>query len=298
MTQSMVFRLLNIYMKGTETGMDKNLLHDMIRDFLREDVGRGDITSESIFSEYEIGSARLVARDSFIVAGVESVVAEVFKVQNPAVITVDAVPDGTWARPKMSLLTVSGPVIDLLKAERVALNLLQRLSGIATLTAQFVEKVKVYSVRITDTRKTTPGLRVLEKYAVRVGGGANHRFNLADGVLLKDNHIAACGSIREAVDKLRQRIPHTIRIEVETDSLEQVEECVACGVDIIMLDNMSPEMMSKAVRIINGRALVEASGGVTLDTVESIAMSGVNIISIGALTHSAPSCDIGMDWSF
>jgi nicotinate-nucleotide pyrophosphorylase (carboxylating) len=261
-------------------------------------VGRGDITSESIFSEYEIGSARLVARDSFIVAGVESVVAEVFKVQNPAVITVDAVPDGTWARPKMSLLTVSGPVIDLLKAERVALNLLQRLSGIATLTAQFVEKVKVYSVRITDTRKTTPGLRVLEKYAVRVGGGANHRFNLADGVLLKDNHIAACGSIREAVDKLRQRIPHTIRIEVETDSLEQVEECVACGVDIIMLDNMSPEMMSKAVRIINGRALVEASGGVTLDTVESIAMSGVNIISIGALTHSAPSCDIGMDWSF
>ncbi len=278
--------------------MDKNLLHDMIRDFLREDVGRGDITSESIFYEHEIGSARLVARDSFIVAGVESVVAEVFKVQNPAVITVDAVPDGTWARPKMSLLTVSGPVIDLLKAERVALNLLQRLSGIATLTAQFVEKVKVYSVRITDTRKTTPGLRVLEKYAVRVGGGANHRFNLADGVLIKDNHIAACGSIREAVDKLRQRIPHTIRIEVETDSLEQVEECLACGVDIIMLDNMSPEMMSKAVRIINGRALVEASGGVTLDTVESIAMSGVNIISIGALTHSAPSCDIGMDWSF
>jgi nicotinate-nucleotide pyrophosphorylase (carboxylating) len=285
-------------MKGTKTGMDKNLLHDMIRDFLREDVGRGDITSESIFSEHEIGSARLVARDSFIVAGVETVVAEVFKVQNPAVITVDAVPDGTWARPKMSLLTVSGPVIDLLKAERVALNLLQRLSGIATLTAQFVEKVKVYSVRITDTRKTTPGLRVLEKYAVRVGGGANHRFNLADGVLLKDNHIAACGSIRDAVDKLRQRIPHTIRIEVETDSLEQVEECLACGVDIIMLDNMSPEMMSKAVRIINGRALVEASGGVTLETVESIAMSGVNIISIGALTHSAPSCDIGMDWSF
>jgi nicotinate-nucleotide pyrophosphorylase (carboxylating) len=298
MTQSIAFRLLIIYMKGTKTGMDKNLLHDMIRDFLREDVGRGDITSESIFSEHEIGSARLVARDSFIVAGVESVVAEVFKVQNPSVITVDAVPDGTWARPKMSLLTVSGPVIDLLKAERVALNLLQRLSGIATLTAEFVEKVKVYSVRITDTRKTTPGLRVLEKYAVRVGGGANHRFNLADGVLVKDNHIAACGSIRDAVDKLRERIPHTIRIEVETDSLEQVEECLACGVDIIMLDNMSPEMMSKAVRIINGRALVEASGGVTLDTVESIAMSGVNIISIGALTHSALSCDIGMDWSF
>jgi nicotinate-nucleotide pyrophosphorylase (carboxylating) len=198
----------------------------------------------------------------------------------------------------MGLLTVSGPVIDLLKAERVALNLLQRLSGIATLTAQFVEKVKVYAVRITDTRKTTPGLRVLEKYAVRVGGGFNHRFNLADGVLIKDNHIAACGSIREAVEKVRKQIPHTIRIEVETDNFEQVEECLTCGVDIIMLDNMSPELMSKAVRLINGRALVEASGGVNLETVESIAMSGVDIISVGALTHSAPSCDIGMDWSF
>jgi nicotinate-nucleotide pyrophosphorylase (carboxylating) len=278
--------------------MDKNLLHSMIREFLREDVGRGDLTSESIFSDHEIGSARLVARDSFIVAGVESVAAEVFKVQNPSVITVDAVPDGTWASPKMGLLTVSGPVIDLLKAERVALNLLQRLSGIATLTAQFVEKVKVYAVRITDTRKTTPGLRVLEKYAVRVGGGSNHRFNLTDGVLIKDNHIAACGSIREAVDKVRVKIPHTLRIEVETDNLEQVEECLGCGVDIIMLDNMSPEMMAKAVRQINGRALVEASGGVTLDTVESIAMSGVDIISVGALTHSVSSCDIGMDWSF
>lgn len=278
--------------------MDKKYLESMIRQFLLEDVGRGDLTSESIFSDHEVGSARLVARDSFIVAGVESVAAEVFKVQNPDVIIIDPVSDGTWARPKMGLLTVSGPVIDLLKAERVALNLLQRLSGIATLTAQFVEKVKVYSVRITDTRKTTPGLRVLEKYAVRVGGGANHRFNLADGVLIKDNHIAACGSIREAVDKVRERIPHTIRVEVETDSLEQVEECLACSVDIIMLDNMTPEMMTTAVRLINGRALVEASGGITLQTVESIAMSGVDIISIGALTHSAPSCDIGMDWSF
>ena len=276
--------------------MDKNLLHDMIRDFLREDVGRGDLTSESIFSDHEIGSARLVARDSFVVAGVESVAAEVFRVQNPTIITVDAVPDGTRAIAKMGLLTVSGPVIDLLKAERVALNLLQRLSGIATFTARFVEKVKVYAVRITDTRKTMPGLRVLEKYAVRVGGGSNHRFNLTDGVLIKDNHIAACGSIREAVEKVRANVPHTIRIEVETDSLEQVKECLTCGVDIIMLDNMSPELMSTAVRLINGRALVEASGGVTLDTVESIAMSGVDIISIGALTHSAPSCDIGMDW--
>ncbi len=278
--------------------MDKNLLHRMITRFLREDVGRGDLTSESIFTELDTGSARLIARDSFVVAGVQAVAAEVFKVQNPAIITEGSVADGTRTVPKMELLRVSGPVVDLLKAERVALNLLQRLSGIATLTARFVEAVKGTAVRITDTRKTTPGLRVLEKYAVRVGGGANHRYNLADGVLIKDNHIAACGSIRLAVDQVRQKIPHTIRIEVETDNLDQVEECLACGVDIIMLDNMSPEMMSQAVQLIKGRALVEASGGVNLATVQAIAASGVDIISIGALTHSAPACDIGMDWSF
>jgi nicotinate-nucleotide pyrophosphorylase (carboxylating) len=150
--------------------------------------------------------------------------------------------------------------------------------------------------RITDTRKTTPGLRIFEKYAVQVGGGANHRFNLADGILIKDNHIAACGSISEAVRRVRGRIPHTLKIEVETDTLEQVDECLACGVDIIMLDNMSCATMAEAVQRIAGRALVEASGGVNLNTVAEIAKSGVDIISVGALTHSAPSCDIGMDW--
>ncbi len=270
----------------------------MIREFLREDIGRGDITSESIFPDTQIGTARLVARESFIVAGAGRVAAEVFKVQNPAIDTIDPLADGTCIVPNSVLLTVSGPVVDLLKAERVALNLLQRLSGIATLTASFVTKVAGYPVRITDTRKTTPGLRVLEKYAVRVGGGANHRFNLADGVLIKDNHIAACGSIKAAVARVREQTPHTLRIEVETDTLQQVQECLECDVDIIMLDNMSPEMMTRAVQNIKGRALVEASGGVSLETVEAIAGSGVDIISIGALTHSAPSCDIGMDWSF
>lgn len=278
--------------------MDKNMLHTMIRAFLREDIGRGDLTSESIFPEDQRGSARLVARGAFIVAGAESVAAEVFKVQNPAIQIFEPVADGTLTKPNSILLTVSGPVVDLLKAERVALNLLQRLSGIATLTASFVAKVEGYPVRITDTRKTTPGLRILEKYAVRVGGGSNHRFNLTDGVLIKDNHIAACGSVKEAVARVRKQIPHTIRIEVETDTLQQVEECLECNVDIIMLDNMDPEMMTKAVQRINGRALVEASGGVNLETVKAIAGSGVDIISVGALTHSAPSCDIGMDWSF
>jgi nicotinate-nucleotide pyrophosphorylase (carboxylating) len=277
--------------------IDKKLLHRLIEGFLLEDVGQGDLTSESIFSPDSMGSARLVARGQFVAAGVETVAAEVFKVQNPAVIAIDPVADGTRTSNGMVLLTVSGPVVDLLKAERVALNLLQRLCGIATLTSRFVEKVKVYPVRLTDTRKTTPGLRVLEKYAVRVGGGVNHRFNLADGVLIKDNHIAACGSVAEAVARVRARIPHTIRVEVECDNLVQVMECLEAKVDIIMLDNMSPEMMVEAVKAIGGRALVEASGGVSLATIESIAMSGVDIISVGALTHSALACDIGMDWA-
>ncbi len=278
--------------------MDKNLLRAMIQEFLREDVGRGDLTSESIFPEDQTGTARLVARQAFVLAGAEKVAGEVFKVQNAAITLIEPLADGTRVVPHQVILTVSGPVVDLLKAERVALNLLQRLSGIATMTASFVARVAAYPVRITDTRKTTPGLRVLEKYAVRVGGGTNHRFNLADGVLIKDNHIAACGSITEAVARVRQYIPHTLRIEVETDTLQQVQECLDCNVDIIMLDNMDPATMAQAVKSINGKALVEASGGVNLETVEAIAASGVDIISIGALTHSAPSCDIGMDWSF
>lgn len=277
--------------------MDKNLLHGLIRTFLAEDIGRGDLTSESIFGEDQIGSARLVAREAFVVAGAGAVAAEVFRVQNPAIAIIDPVEDGRRVLPGDVVLTVCGPVVDLLKAERVALNLLQRLSGIATLTARFVDCVTGYPVRITDTRKTTPGLRVLEKYAVRVGGGTNHRFNLTDGVLIKDNHIAACGSITEAVAKVRARAPHTIRIEVETETIEQVRECLACRVDIIMLDNMTITDMTEAVACIAGRALVEASGGVNLDTVAEIARTGVDIISIGALTHSALSCDIGMDWS-
>lgn len=276
--------------------MDTNTLHKTIRSFFREDIGMGDITSESIFPPKQLGKAQFVARESFIVAGVASVAAQVFYVQNSAIITSDPVIDGTLVNSGDTLLTVSGPVVDLLKAERVALNLLQRLSGIATYTAQFVKEVEGYPVRITDTRKTTPGLRILEKYAVTCGGGHNHRFNLADGVIIKDNHIAACGSIRQAVELIRKKVPHTIRIEVETDTLSQVLECIDCNVDIIMLDNMPPEMMTEAVQVINGKAIVEASGGVNLNTVRKIAKCGVDVISIGALTHSAQACDIGMDW--
>ena len=178
----------------------------------------------------------------------------------------------------------------------MALNLVQRLCGIATLTAAFADQVAGTKARIVDTRKTTPGLRLLEKYAVRASGGHNHRYSLSDGVLIKDNHIAACGSITEAVRRVRSRVPHTINVEVETDTLAQVEECLACGVGVIMLDNMDLVTMRRAVELIDGRALVEASGGVNLQTVRGIAETGVDIISVGALTHSAKACDIGMDW--
>lgn len=264
-----------------------------IKKFLAEDIGSGDLTSEAIFSSDQIGKATFVAKDTFVTAGMELVAGKVFSLCNPA-IQYTARADGCRVNVGEEIFTATGPVIDLLQAERVALNLVQRLSGIATLTARFVEKVMLLPVKIVDTRKTTPGLRMLEKYAVRVGGGHNHRFNLADGVLIKDNHIAACGSIQKAVNRIRERVPHTIRVEVETETIEEVEACLAADVDIIMLDNMEPALMEKAVRLIKGRALVEASGGITLDNVRSVAETGVNLISVGALTHSARACDISM----
>lgn len=277
--------------------MDRNQLRRQLKHFLAEDIGRGDITSESIFGAGETGQARLVAREPMVVAGLDCVAGEVFRVQNRTIEILAPLAEGARVQSGETLMTVRGPVVDLLKAERVALNLLQRLSGIATQTDRFVQAVKGTGVRLADTRKTTPGLRMLEKYAVLVGGGSNHRFNLTDGILIKDNHIAACGSISEAVRRVRLKAPHTIRIEVETDTLDQVDECLACGVDIIMLDNMACETMREAVGRIGGRALVEASGGVNFQTVAAIAATGVDIISVGALTHSARACDVGMDWT-
>jgi nicotinate-nucleotide pyrophosphorylase (carboxylating) len=274
--------------------MDFNVLKKAIGKFLQEDIGSGDITSEATLNSDQAGTAEFVAKGSFVVCGIETVAPLVFKTQSPAIDIIQASQDKTLSSPGDILLTVEGPVLDLLKAERVALNLVQRLCGIATLTSRFVEKVKPLPVKILDTRKTTPGLRMLEKYAVRVGGGHNHRFNLADGVLIKDNHIQACGSIKNAVTRMRERIPHTMKIEVEASSMEQVRECLACSVDIIMLDNMDPPMIREAVKIVGGRALLEASGGINLDNVRQIADTGVDYISIGALTHSAPACDISM----
>ncbi len=276
--------------------MDAFLLDRQIRNFLAEDIGHGDITTEAVFDADQEVTARFVARESLVTAGMDKVGGRVFQILNPDIILEAAMDDGLAAGPDAILLTLRGPVKDLLRGERVALNLVQRLCGIATLTKQYVDQVSGLKARIVDTRKTTPGLRMLEKYAVRVGGGRNHRFNLSDGVLIKDNHIAACGSISRAVAKARASVPHTVRIEVEAEDLAQVQECLDASADIIMLDNMDPAEMRQAVQLINGQALVEASGGVTLESVRQIAETGVDIISVGRLTHSAPASDISMDF--
>jgi len=278
--------------------MDSFLLDDMLRGFLREDIEHGDITTEAIFSSEETGSALFVAREPLVAAGMETVAACVFRLLDRRLRFFGAAAqDGARVAPGETMLIVSGPVRSILRAERVALNLVQRLCGIATLTRQYADAVQGCKAVIADTRKTTPGLRLLEKYAVRCGGGRNHRFSLSDGVLIKDNHIAACGSISEAVRRARVAAPHTMAIEVEADTLEQVEECLACGVPVILLDNMNLPTLRQAVELIAGRAVAEASGGVNLHTVRAIAETGVDIISVGALTHSAPACDIGLDWA-
>ncbi len=274
--------------------MDIIALRQQLTSFLIEDIGSGDITSQNIFTDNSYGEATFVAKESFLCAGMATVAAEVFRLRLPNC-QYQASDDGTWVTPGETIFSVQGPICELLQAERVALNLVQRLSGIATLTARYVEAVKGYPVKVVDTRKTTPGLRMLEKYAVRVGGGHNHRFNLTDGVLLKDNHIAACSSIFLAVKKIREAIPHTIRIEVEAETLDQVAQCLEAGADIIMLDNMSCDKMIQAVDMIRENAIIEASGGVNLNTIAEIAATGIDIISVGALTHSAPAVDISMN---
>lgn len=276
--------------------MDLFLIDEQLRGFLREDLEHGDITTEAIFSGHETGSAVLRAREPLIAAGMETVAARVFRLLDERLICDQIAADGARSASGDLMMRISGPVRSILQAERVALNLAQRLCGIATLTRKYVEAAEGLKAAIVDTRKTTPGLRLLEKYAVRCGGGRNHRFSLSDGVLIKDNHIAACGSLSEAVRRVRAAVPHTVGIEVETDTLAQVEECLRCGVQIIMLDNMDVPTLRQAVAMIGGTALVEASGGVNLHTVRSIAETGVDIISAGALTHSAPACDIGLDW--
>ena len=269
------------------------MIDRLIEQALLEDIHTGDITTLAVVPGKRPASARLIAKENLVVAGLATA-ARVFKVLDPDICFTACLSDGEKVTAGTVLATVHGDAAQLLMGERVALNLLQRMCGIATLTASFVDAVSGTKARIVDTRKTTPGLRQLEKYAVRVGGGINHRTGLYDGVLIKENHIVAAGGITEAIRRARAYIPHTLKIEIETETLHQVHEALEAGADIIMLDNMSLDDMRVAVVTIDGRALVEASGGVNLDRVQAIAETGVDIISVGALTHSPRAMDISM----
>ena len=265
----------------------------IIRNALQEDIGTGDVTTLATIEPGIMARAELVAKEDFVLAGID-VARRVFQVLDATVAFEKLTGDGLSVRRGEVLAWLRGEAAVLLQGERVALNLLQRMSGIATLTARFVREVEGTGATIVDTRKTMPGLRVLDKYAVRMGGGHNHRTSLYDGVLIKENHVAAAGGITTAVSRARERVPHTLKIEVETRNLEEVAEAVVAGADIILLDNMDNATLRKAVELVAGRARTEASGGVNLETVREIAETGVDLISVGALTHSVRAADISM----
>jgi nicotinate-nucleotide pyrophosphorylase (carboxylating) len=271
-------------------------IDDVLRNALFEDIGSGDITTSLIVPEKYISKALIIAKENFILAGIPFA-GRTFKLVNREVKFKARKRDGSRIRKGTVIAEIKGDTRSLLIAERTALNLLQRLSGIATLTSKFVGRVAGLPVKILDTRKTTPGLRFFEKYAVRMGGGCNHRYGLFDGLLIKDNHIAAAGGLKKAVKLARSGGHNLFKIEVEAKSIKEVKEALSSGADIIMLDNMSVDEMIKAVKIIRSNMtarIIEASGNVSLENVRAIAATGVDMISVGALTHSAPASDISM----
>ena len=274
--------------------MNPLLYEEIVKKALVEDIGFQDITTDAIVTSSHFSTAEITAKQAGILAGID-IAATAFRLVDSEVIFSTLIHDGDNVYPGQVIARVRGRTRSLLSAERTALNFMQRLSGIATAARQALDAVKDFNCQIVDTRKTTPGLRSLEKYAVRVGGGHNHRFGLFDAVLIKDNHIEAAGSISKAVDLVRERIGHMVKIEVETESLEQVKEALAMKVDAIMLDNMSLELMTEAVRLIDGRSVTEASGGINLESLALVAATGVNLISLGWLTHSAPSLDLSLN---
>ncbi|MBC7529027.1 MAG: carboxylating nicotinate-nucleotide diphosphorylase [Chthonomonadaceae bacterium] len=274
--------------------MNLSLIAEIVTYALREDLGAGDITTLSTVPKEAKASATMIAKTEGVIAGLP-VVEEVYRQVDPSVKITRRVEEGAHVPPRTVLCEIVGDARSLLTGERVALNFLQRLSGIATKTARFVSLVEGSGVRVVDTRKTTPGLRPLERYAVKVGGGHNHRYALDSAVMIKDNHIAASGGITAAVERARKAIPHTMTITVECDTLAQVSEAVAAKADILLLDNMTLDQLREAVSMIGGRAKAEASGGVNELTISEIARTGVDLISVGALTHSAIALDIGLD---
>ena len=265
---------------------------------LAEDIGTGDVTTRATIAPDVQATGTIVAKAPGVVSGLP-VAAAVFARVDPAIEVRPLTADGERVAAGNMLADVAGPAAGLLAAERVALNFLQRLSGVATATARYVEAVAGTGARIIDTRKTTPGMRALEKAAVRHGGGHNHRVGLADGVLIKDNHLAALSgpdAVARAVRLAREQAPHTLRIEVEVTTLGELNQALAAGADVVLLDNMEPSLLRQAVAVTAGRALLEASGGVTLATVRAVAETGVDLVSVGALTHSAPALDISLDF--
>ncbi|HBX22874.1 MAG TPA: carboxylating nicotinate-nucleotide diphosphorylase [Desulfotomaculum sp.] len=269
-------------------------LEQLIDRCLEEDIGPGDITTNSVVPPDLKTTAFIKTKQDGMVAGLP-VARAVFLRLDPELIFTPLVAEGAAVTAGTVLARLEGRARTILTGERLALNFLQRLSGVATITSRLVQLVADYPVRVVDTRKTTPGLRVLEKYAVRMGGGHNHRLGLFDAVLIKDNHIQAAGSISQAVKRAKMAVSHTVKIEVEAEDLAGVTEALEAGADIIMLDNMEPETMARAVKLVNGRALLEASGGITAHTLVATAAAGVDVISVGALTHSAPALDISLD---
>ena len=270
-------------------------LDAIVETALREDLSGGDVTSEAVVPATARGIARAVAKQPLVVCGGDAF-ARVFYRVDPGVRVERKLAEGARAEPGEVLWIAEGAARSLLAAERTALNFAQRLSGIATLTARFVAGIPAGSgLRVVDTRKTTPGLRALERYAIRTGGGKNHRDNLGSAVLIKDNHIAAAGGVARAVELARGRASHMTRVEVEVESLEDLDQALAAGAEIVLLDNFRPEEIDEAVRRARGRAIVEVSGGVTPERIPELARAGVDVVSVGALTHSAPAVDISLD---
>ena len=281
-----------------KSGPSNEQIDGIIDITLAEDTSQGDVTSEALIPAKLQGRAIILAKEKGVLAGGE-VARRVFLKASPSLEVALLVEDGTVVQPGDIVATASGRVIDILKVERVALNFLQRLSGIASLTARYVAEVTGLGVRIYDTRKTTPGLRLLEKYAVTVGGGKNHRFHLGDGVLIKDNHLAALHTrgmgLKDIVAQASQNAPEGLAVEVEVSTAEEALEAVQGGADVVLLDNMNPDEMHRVVELIPGHIKTEASGGITLANVRAVAMSGVDTISIGALTHSVKALDISLE---
>ena len=270
-----------------------NVVDKIIMAALDEDLTSYDLTSEYLFDENHFSKAKLIAKEDGVISGVD-VFERTFSLVDSDVHIHWYVSPGDSIKRGEILAEIEGRTKSLLFAERTGLNFIQRLSGIATETRKYVQQVELYSTKIVDTRKTAPGMRVLDKRAVKDGGGYNHRFNLSDGILIKDNHIQASGGISQAIKKVKEHVPHTMKIEIEVESLEGLSEAIDAGADIVMLDNMTDEMMEIAVKNASGKVLIEASGNMTLERVEKVAKLGVDIISVGALTHSVRALDISL----